>query len=158
MKKKDWKKIAIMGLSTGAILSMPLLAETKGKSESSSKQSESKVSESSSEDVDDESADGNLGYHLMTEDELLMQLSPKGIEMYKSLDAEGKGLALLVASARCNGMNPCKGLNACQTKKNECAGKGECKGQGKCAASDKDLAVKLVRDKMASKRAKISPK
>jgi hypothetical protein len=41
------------------------------------------------------------------------------------------------------------------TYKNSCAGKGSCKGQGKCAISYKNLAVKLVYNKMAAKRAKL---
>lgn len=96
--------------------------------------------------------DGNLGYHLMSEDELLMELNDKGAAIYNSLDAEGKALARRVASQRCDHTNECKGLNACQTDKNECAGKGACKGQGKCAFADKNLAVKVVADKLAQKR------
>lgn len=157
MKRKEWKKIAIMGLSTGLILSTSVLAG-KEAVKAASENSSGKKNESKSSDEADDNADGNLGYHLMTEDELLIQLSPKGVQMYKSLDTDGKGLALLLASARCNGMNPCKGLNACQTKQHACMGKGECKGQGKCALSDKDLAVKLVKDKMAKKRSQMSPK
>ncbi|KIA76456.1 hypothetical protein [Parachlamydia acanthamoebae] len=95
---------------------------------------------------------GNMGYHLMTEDELLLELSPQGVSLYNSLDSKGKELARYVASQRCMGSNACKGLNACQTDKNACAGKGSCKGKGKCALADKNLAVKLVVDKMADKR------
>lgn len=162
MKKKDWKTLALMGMFTGFILSSPLAAvDSKNKNTNKSSETSSSIrakptapdSQTASDKKD--IADGNMGYHLMTEDELLMQLSPKGVKMYQSLDNEGKGLALLVASARCNSMNPCKGLNACQTEKNECAGKGSCKGQGKCATSDKDLAVKLVKDKMAQKRSRL---
>lgn len=96
---------------------------------------------------------GNLGYHLYTEDELLLELNEKGTALYNSLDAEGKALARLVASQRCDHTNACKGLNACQTDKNKCAGKGSCKGESKCAFSDKNLAVQVVADKMAKKRA-----
>ena len=96
--------------------------------------------------------EGNMGYHLMTEQELLMELNDNGIKLYKSLDPEGKALARLVASQRCNATNACKGLNACQTEKNACAGKGDCKAKGKCAFSDKNLAVKVVAKKMAEKR------
>jgi len=94
----------------------------------------------------------NTGYHMMTEDELFLYLNSRTREMYKKLSPEGKKLALKVASARCNGTNECSGLNACKTAENECAGKGDCKGKGKCALADKNLAVKLVAEKMAKKR------
>lgn len=103
-------------------------------------------------DDKDDKNDGNLGYHLMTEEELLLELNDEGIKLYNKLSPEGKELARYVASQRCNGTNKCKGLNACQTEKNECAGKGSCEGLGKCAFSDKNLAVKVVSDKMAQKR------
>lgn len=99
--------------------------------------------------------DGNLGYHLMTEDELLLELTENGKRIYNSLDAKGKELALKVASGRCDHTNECAGLNSCQTDNNDCAGKGECKGTGKCAIADKNLAVKLVYEKMAKKRTNI---
>ncbi len=96
--------------------------------------------------------DGNMRYHLMTEEELLVELNEDGIRMYNSLDDQGKALARKVASMMCAKTNECKGLNGCMTDKNTCAGKGDCKGQGKCTISDKNLAVKLVYDKMAAKR------
>ena len=76
--------------------------------------------------------------------------------MYKSLSPEGKKLALYAASQRCDHTNQCAGLNACQNDDHGCAGKGSCKGKGKCALADKNLAVKLVSDKMAKKRAQAS--
>lgn len=96
--------------------------------------------------------ESNMNYHLMTEDELLIELSPEGEKLFKSLDPEGKKLALYTASMMCSGTNLCRGLNACKTDDNECAGKGACKGLGKCALSDKNLAVKLVAEKMKNKR------
>lgn len=140
MKVNDWKKLAILGLSTG------LLAVTSGA------RGEDYSNDSNSEYSQEDPNDGNLNYHLMSEDELLLELSPEGAAMYNSLDDEGKALAREVASSRCNATNKCAGLNACRTKNNECAGKGSCQGQSKCGVSDKNLAVKLVRDKMAKKR------
>ena len=96
--------------------------------------------------------DGNMNYHMMTEDELLLELNDDGLRMYKSLNAEGKALALKTASGMCGGSNQCQGLNACKSKNNACAGKGDCAGKGICAISDKNLAVKLVYDKMSQKR------
>lgn len=160
MKRDNWKSLALMGLSSGLLTlnsasatENPLLIASgnhfsKSLASVSSKSSNTKSSTKDAEDPND----GNMNYHVMSEDELLLQLSPEGIEMYKKLDSKGKGLALLVASAMCNGTNACDGLNACRTEKNDCAGKGKCKGKGKCAFSDKNLAVKLVRDKMAAKR------
>lgn len=102
---------------------------------------------------DSDANQSNMKYHLMTEQELLLELNADGVKMYNSLDDQGKALARRVASMMCAGTNECKGLNGCMTDKNSCAGKGACKGQGKCAISDKNLAVKLVYDKMAGKRA-----
>lgn len=96
--------------------------------------------------------DSNIGYHVFTEDELLLELNDEGTKMYNNLSPDGKQLVLTVASMRCAKTNPCAGLNACATDKNDCAGKGSCKGQGKCAVSDKNLAVKLVYEKMNAKR------
>lgn len=141
MKKREMKKIALIGLSTGILISNHLQAATVEKTKPSK------------EAATDDYNDGNAGYHLMTEDELLIELNNDGAKLYKSLDPKGKELARFVASQRCNGTNACKGLNACQTDKNSCLGKGACKGQGKCAISDKNLAVKIVADKlMAEKR------
>ncbi|MBA3815209.1 MAG: hypothetical protein H0X29_01555 [Parachlamydiaceae bacterium] len=105
-----------------------------------------------------EKEEGNLGYHEYSEDELLLELNDQGLATYNALDSEGKALARLVASQRCDHTNTCQGLNACQTEKNKCAGQGDCKGQGKCAFSDKNLAVKTVADKLAKKRAEASRK
>ncbi len=146
MKKRDLNRLALLGVASGLMTLCQAKAtaeETKGTEQTTS----------GKKDTAKDSNDGNLGYHLYTEDELLLELNDQGRAMYNSLDPEGKALARYVASQRCDHTNKCKGLNACQTDKNSCAGKGDCKGQGKCAISDKNLAVKLVYDKMAKKRA-----
>lgn len=140
MNKKDLKMLAILGLASGLIFQSPAYAKDA-------------ASNSDPVDVDEE---GNRGYHLMTEDELLLELNDQGTKLFNSLTPEGKKLALKVASQRCNNTNECKGLNACKTDSHECAGKGSCKGQSKCAFSDKNLAVKVVADKMAQKRSNLS--
>jgi hypothetical protein len=141
MKKKDFRNMALAGLAGGLLIASHLQAAD---------------ASSTKEKTEVDPNDGNVGYHMMSEDELMLQLSPQGQAMYKSLSPEGKALALNVASMRCDHTNECKGLNACKTDHNDCAGKGSCKGKGKCAIADKDLAVKLVKqkmDKMAQKRA-----
>lgn len=134
------KKIALLGLSTGFLISSQLNAATA----TTDKDKAPTVKGATAVDLND----GNAGYKLMTEDELLMELTDQGAAQYKALDPKGKELARYVASQRCNNTNECKGLNACQTDKNDCAGKGACKGKGKCAFSDKNLAIKVVADKM----------
>lgn len=147
MKKRDLKKMALLGLTGGIILTQSsLLADT------NSEKNGSKSAASTSKEKEYDPNGENLGYHLMTEDELLLELNADGQRMFKSMDAANKQLVLKVASARCNFTNECKGLNACKTDKNDCAGKGSCRGTGKCALSDKNLAVKLVYDKMQKKR------
>ncbi len=162
MKKQELTKLALMGLSSGLLMTSQLsgsLANMKSidgllavNHESSSNKGTAKKSDDDYSDDLKDVNDGNMGYHLMTEDELLLELNPEGIATYKSLSPEGKELARKVASQRCNSTNPCKGFNACQTDKNECAGKGSCKMTGKCGFSDKNLAVKVVSEKMKGKR------
>lgn len=148
MRKHDFKKLALLGVSSGLLIAHPVAAV----SNTSTKTTDSK-SNSKSYDPND----GNMNYHLMTEEELKLQLNGEGISIYDSLDEEGKRLARKVASMACAGTNDCKRLGACKTDKNECAGKNACKGKGTCAHSDKNQAVKLVRDHMALKRAGMLP-
>lgn len=155
MKQSDLKKLALLGISSGLLVSSQLsAADTESKKQTSIKK---EAPSSSADNKMPDPNNGNMGYHLMTEDELMIELNPSGVEMYNSLTPEGKLLARKVASMRCNGTNQCKGLNACETEHNKCAGKGSCKGKGKCAVSDKNLAVKMVRDKMAQKRSDAAP-
>ncbi len=147
MKKlNSFRHLALIGFCSGFLMAQQL--EAKDTPAASPEKAETKN--------DSNPNDGNMGYHLMTEEELFLELSPDGIAMYKTLTPEGKELARKVASMRCNQSNLCAGLNACETEKNKCAGKGSCKETGKCAISDKNLAVKLVRDKMAKKREEIT--
>lgn len=144
MKKHSFKKLATLGLASGIALASQLEADIK------TTPPKTVITKDSKEDTDPNA--GNLGYHLLTEDELLLDLNDEGYKLYMSLSPEGKALAREVASTRCNASNQCKGLNACATDKNACAGKGACKGQGKCSLSDKNLAIKLVAKKMNEKR------
>lgn len=179
MKKINFRKIALLGIATGLVLSAQSALAQDAKNSSTryfmvakgcpgkcpaKKASKGLLAEretKSGNDVVDTSYtaemqqanEGNMNYKLMTEDELLLELNDQGAKLYNSLTPEGKELARAVASQMCQGTNVCKGLNACATEKNDCAGKGDCKGQGKCAFSDKNLAVKAVADKMAQKRA-----
>ncbi len=107
---------------------------------------------SKKDDAKNNPNDQNVGYHVLTDDELTLELNDEMLKAYQAMSPETKALTRLVASARCNGTNECKGLNACKTETNSCAGKGSCKGQGKCAFSDKNLAVRVVVEKMKDKR------
>jgi hypothetical protein len=156
-KRDDLIKLALFGIASGSlILSKDPLQSIPPKNNapsSSIRVENSAASQTSpSEEYSENNNESNMGYHLMTEEDLLLELSPEGESIYKSLSPEGKELALYVASQRCNYTNLCKGLNACKTEENECAGKGQCKGKGKCAFSDKNLAVKVVAEKMKQKR------
>ncbi len=156
MRKKDMKKLALLGLTAGFLTSAS--ADAADKTSTTSSTTATKDTCPGGKCPGDKSKDPNsenVGYHLMTEDELMENLNAKSRKIYEGLDAEGKALVLKVASQRCNGTNDCKGLNACQTEKNDCAGKGECKGKSKCAFADKNLVVKIVAKKMEEKRAKL---
>lgn len=176
MKKNHLKKMAILGLTTGLIAMnnanaveptpTPTSTEKPGSASKTcstksgctnkgvSQNTKGNITQATKDETKDPNSE-NEGYHLMTEEELKSQLNAKSTALYESLDAEGKALALKVASQRCNGTNDCKGLNACETPSNDCAGKGECKGKSKCAFADKNVAVKIVAKKMAEKRAQL---
>ena len=132
MKKSELTKIALFGLTSGLLFTSATPAQDPTDRE--------------------ELMEENIGYHLMTKEQLFTHLNARGKKLFNSLSPEGKELALKTASARCNGTNECAGLNSCRTADNKCAGKSDCRGKGKCAISDKNLAVKLVAKKMAKKR------
>ena len=146
MNKHNLSHLMVLGILSGSLIVNKTLSAENVRSTSSS--NTKKTLKERLADVED----GNMDYHLMTEEELLLQLNDSGAKLYKSLSPEGKELALKVASQRCMGLNECKGLNACKTDKNNCAGQGSCKGTGKCALSDPNVAVKLAAKKMGEKR------
>jgi hypothetical protein len=170
MKKRDFRKLALLGIASGFLISNQSLA-----SETGTVQCEKSVGLSQLESLiaasqkcggphgcpgltadrdrpDSDPNSGNMNYRLMTEDELLLELNEKGRALYLSLDPKGRKLARIVASQMCNNTNICRGYNACRTDQNDCAGQGSCEGKSKCSFSDKNLAVKVVADKLAKKR------
>ncbi|HRD55789.1 MAG TPA: hypothetical protein PLC42_05265 [Parachlamydiaceae bacterium] len=134
MKKSEIKKLVLLGFSAGFLISNQAHA----------------AAEKEKSGIDYSAADKD--YHLMTEKELLSELNDEGKAIYNSLDAKEKELAIEVASQKCASLNSCKGLNACKTDKNSCAGQAGCKGQSKCAFLDKNLAVKVARDKLMKEK------
>lgn len=167
--KRSLKTLALLGIAAGlcAANEGPLLAKDvkeqlggelfakllSDASNSSKTDSKKSTADSSSKDDDiEKNKSQNMGYHLLTEDELVGSLNAKGLALYMGLDDEGKLLARKVASQLCNGTNDCKGLNSCKTDNNSCAGEASCKGKSKCAIGDKNLAVKLAAKHMAEKR------
>lgn len=155
MEKEKIRKMALLGLVNGLLLSSSatILANENVKTPNTTviNAPVSKDAKNAGAAVDPNSE--NLGYHLMTEDELLLELNDDGAKQYNTLSPEGKALAREVASQRCQATNACAGLNACESEKNKCAGLGSCKGTGKCGIGDKNLAVRIVAEKMAKKRA-----
>lgn len=134
MKKQHYKKLILIGLSAAFSLGAVEAKDDKAPVEAQ------------------DAAYGNMNYHLMTDDDIKLELSKEGLKLYDSLDEEGKALARKVASQRCAKTNECKGLNACATDTNKCAGQGTCKGTSKCGFSNKDLAVKVVYDKLMKEK------
>lgn len=145
MKKNNLKKLALLGIFSGLIAQSLSAAEVDA----------AKKSANNSTDSDPNA--GNVGYYLMTEEQLLLELTPERIKQYQELSTENKAIVRKIASMRCKGTNPCKGYNVCKSDHNDCAGKASCKGESECALSDKNLAVKLVYDKaMKEKREKLA--
>ncbi|MFN4175243.1 MAG: hypothetical protein ACK4HV_09095 [Parachlamydiaceae bacterium] len=134
MKKQHYKKFILIGLSAAFTLGAADAKDVKTPQEAQ------------------DAAYGNMNYHLMTDDDIKLELRKDGLKLYDSLDEEGKALARKVASQRCAKTNECKGLNACATDDNKCAGQGTCKGTSKCGFSNKDLAVKVVYDKLMKEK------
>lgn len=128
MKKRDYKKLALLGL-TGSLLLTGTGCESMADRASNS----------------EEVADAT-----MSEQDLLSQLSPEGRQLYNSLNDQGKKLALQLASQTCKGKNSCKGLNSCKTDSNSCQGLGGCKGTSPGPFKNKNSAVKVAA--MATKR------
>lgn len=163
MNKKKYIQLALMGIASGLVVPQvnadegvphTLLAKSCASCKAVAIGDGLKKADSTVTADDDYSdlKDGNTGIQTVSEAELLSQLNDEGKANYNSLSPEGKELARQVASQKCNAQNTCKGLNSCKTDKNSCAGKGSCKGQSKCSFTDKNLAVKLVSQKMAQQR------
>lgn len=167
MKKRDLKKLALLGITSGIVLSsQAILKADQGNSEtnilsgliaeSCGKRGCNHFSEIPTRYISD--LEDNIKYdnfaQLLTENQLLSQLNELSKQMYKNMTPEGKTLALKLASRSCQGNNECKGQNACMSEKNACYGRSSCKGTSKCTFKDKNLAIKVAAQQQAEKRAK----
>ena len=89
---------------------------------------------------------------ILSEQDLMAELSPEGKRTYQALDSAGKKMALQLANQSCAGKNACAGQNSCATDINSCKGNGTCKGTSKGPFTDKNDAVKVAEMQMAKKR------
>ena len=89
---------------------------------------------------------------MLSEQDLVAQLTPEGRRSYQALDSDGKKMALKLANQSCAGRNECAGQNSCATDTNSCKGNGTCKGTSKGPFADKNDAVKVAEMNMAKKR------
>jgi len=165
MKKRDLKKLALLGIagaammaSQGAVyadnngmMSGTILAGGCGSHGCNHDQGTSKRSGFIAE-ADNYSRGTTAAGQLMTEDQLKGQLNEQGKEQFNRLNPEGKSLALKLASQACKGNNECKGLGSCKTAEHSCAGKNSCAGTSACKFSDKNSAVKVAAQKQAERR------
>lgn len=173
MKEEHLKKLAVIGLTTGLLISphKPLIAKealsiinqnltllADASSEKTDSKKESGQVDKETNELIEKSEAQNLNYHKVTEDELYGLVNTKTWQLYQSLDPVGKALALKIASQTCNNQNDCKHQNACQTASNPCAGKGDCKAKSKCNMSDKNIAVKIAAQVMEERRKGLLPK
>lgn len=92
---------------------------------------------------------------MMTEHELMPLLSVESRAIYITMDAEGRALALKLASQTCHGQNECRGQNSCAEQNNSCAGSGTCKGTSPGPFDDKNMAVETAAMCMKAKREKM---
>lgn len=129
MKRKDLKKLALLGLTGGLVLVATSCEPTVGSSGSHKEMQKA-----------------------MSAAELYAQLSPAEKQEYNSMSDEGKKLALTLANQDCAGKNGCKGLNSCKSAGHDCKGLGSCKGTTPGPFKDKNDAVKVAAMHMAAKR------
>lgn len=171
MKKKDLKKLALFGITGGLMVASQgtvkadapegenssdvltgLMAASCGSHTCSSYGGCGNTRGGIIADADEDTKSDDSG-QVMTEDQLMSQLNDQGKQMYKSLNPEGKAMAIKLASRSCKGTNACKGQNSCKSSMNSCAGKGSCAGTSQCSFKDKNLAVKVAAQHQAEKRA-----
>lgn len=133
MKKRDLKKLALLGFAGGSFLLTGC---------------ETKIGDSANSQVVDQQP--------LTENALVDSLDSKTKRIYDSLDPQGKALALQLANQTCKGQNTCKGLNSCKSASNSCAGNGGCKGTSPGPFKDKNTAVQVAAKKMAEQRKAMS--
>jgi len=188
MKKVDLKKLALMGITGGVLLTVQSQASESTQSYDASKAlagrngcggaggcggSRAHKGPRSSANGVDNSAAGQyqrnefIGRNIpkpmqqqqqISEQELFNSLNKEAKTMYEGLDSEGRELALELANQSCSGNNDCKGLNSCKTDENSCAGEGGCQGQSPGPFHDNNTAVKVAAKHMAEKRASLNNK
>jgi hypothetical protein len=160
MKNKNMSKFALLGLTSGLIVSAQAQAHDSVSHELETQPAMlakgcgahcGSIASRDRNSSADQFRDDNQAT-VLTEETLLPQLNERGKALYNSLDAEGKSLAITLASRSCKGLNTCKGLNACKSEKNSCKGQGSCKGTSACKFTDKNDAVKVAAQKMMDKR------
>jgi hypothetical protein len=166
-KKTELKKLALLGLAGGVILSSQavvfaddsesnddkgtLLAAgcgAKGCAHNTPSKGNNNTNKNFIADAD-ESFNTNSS-QLMTEQQLKGQLNEQGKQQYNSLSPEGKATAVKLASRSCKGTNDCKGQGI---NPSSCAGKNSCAGTSACNFKDKNEAVKAAAESQAQKRA-----
>lgn len=155
MKKCDFKKLAILGLAGGLLLTNQIdgADATQNKYPIKYSSAKSKGSEAGRRAP---SRSRVRPQKQMNESDLLSQLSKQGRALYSSLTPEGKKLALELANQSCEGKNGCKGLNSCKSDENSCAGEGGCQGKSPGPFHNKNEAVAIAAQHMAKQRLELS--
>lgn len=147
MKKSDFKKLAVVGMTGGMLLAgQAANAETANKQESTLAHScgahscggsrnpqaqpatnscAAKAANKITADSDKTMSNMNTATtkKLVTENELLSQLNDEGKRIYQGLDAEGKATALRLASEQAPGQNKLDAVKAAQKQQEQRASK-----------------------------------
>lgn len=142
-KKANLTKLAMLGMTSGALTAAPDVSTPQNNAKSIAVATDAKVSFFSPQKEPPK---------MMTEQELMPLLGLDARAAYITMDAEGRALALKLASQACNGHNDCKGLNSCAERYNTCAGFGTCKGTSPGPFDDKNMAVETAAKYMRDKR------
>lgn len=132
MKKQDLTTLAMLGISSGLIVS-GCQKGSWGKRETKP-EGENSPSENHLEAAEEMMADMKSFYDI---------LSPENKKKFNELDARHKMMAIEMVNQSCKGENKCAGLGGCKTSKHSCAGQNACKGQGGAPIRDPNKAVEV---------------
>src|SRR3989338_8838720 len=98
LAKNDFAKLALMGLTSGVLILNSGGQKKLSAAELTPSSEKTSPANEDSEDSGYSNDNGNIGYHVFTEEELLDELNSEGEKLYQSLNEEGKKLAREVAS------------------------------------------------------------
>lgn len=134
MKKKDLAMLALLGLTSGMMISC--------------KTGQHKEGQPGKKDLPGKTA-GQVAPSAqpMTAEEKAFygKLNAEGKRTFEQMNSADRQKSIQTANAGCKGKNICKGLGGCETDDHACKGMNDCKGKGGCAVTDPNDAVQMTK-------------